>query len=310
MQVTAKWTCNLTTSAVLNEFSDSVLTISLHLQEKFMSKLNRDDIRLSLERIVDRHTMQVQTLGTEGHGQLIQETERNKPAEQNKVKDTALIATKKRLRRQEAIRKMVDLNFVVATIIASVTYAAVIQVPGGYDNNGEANLRENKDFKIFMFFNACAFVFSLLSMLFHFCIGHVSLSSSIGLIYASLCFTFTQFSLLGITGAFFLSIRAVLTKSSASKSGSGGPPVPGPPPPPGSRGPLVPSSPSPAQAPRLPPTAQAPSSPLPNANLKHSLFSVFTEYWWIGLLFVFLIFAAVFIIRKNKKLVVSILKES
>ena len=99
MQVTAKWTCNLTTSAVLNEFSDSVLTISLHLQEKFMSKLNRDDTRLSLERIVDRHTMQVQTLGTEGHGQLIQETERNKPAEQNKVKDTALIATKKKTQK-------------------------------------------------------------------------------------------------------------------------------------------------------------------------------------------------------------------
>ncbi|XP_075669934.1 protein ACCELERATED CELL DEATH 6-like [Castanea sativa] len=187
-------------------------------KEKFMSKLNRDDIRLSLERIVDRHTMEVQTLDTEGHGQLIQETERNEPAEQNKVKDTALIATKKRLKRQEAIRKMVDLNFVVATIIASVTYAAVIQVPGGYDNNGEANLRKKNDFKLFMFFNAYAFVFSLLSMLFHFCIGHVSLSSSIGLIYASLCFTFTQFSLLGITGAFFSSIRAVLTKSSAPKS--------------------------------------------------------------------------------------------
>ena len=206
MQVTAKWTCSLTTSAVLNELSDSVLTISLQtpLQEKFMSKLNRDDIRLSLERIGDRHTMEVQTLDTEAHGQLIQETERNEPAEQNKVKDTALIATKKRLKRQEAIRKMVGLNFVVATTIASVTYAAVIQVPGGNDDDdGEATLRENKYFKIFMIFNACAFVFSLLSMLFHFCIGHVSLSSSIGLIYASLCFTFTQFSLLGITGAFF-----------------------------------------------------------------------------------------------------------
>lgn len=282
-----------------------------------MSKLNRDDIRLSLERIVDRHTMEVQTLDTEGHGQLIQETQRNEPAEQNKVKDKALIATKKRLKRQEAIRKMVDLNFVVATIIASVTYAAVIQVPGGYDDDdGEATLRENKYFKIFMIFNACAFVFSLLSMLFHFCIGHVSLSSSIGLIYASLCFTFTQFSLLGITGAFFLSIRAVLTKTSASKSGSGGPPVPGPPPPPGSGGPKVPGQPRPPvrgrrRAPLLsPPPPPLPSSPLPDLVPKHSQSNVFTEYWWIGLLFVFSIFAAVFIIRKNKKLVVSILKES
>ncbi|XP_030951303.1 ankyrin repeat-containing protein At5g02620-like isoform X2 [Quercus lobata] len=253
----------------------SVYRLKSGKKEKFMSKLNRDDIRLSLERIVDRHTMEVQTLDTEGHGQLIQETERNETAEQNKVKDTALIATKKRLKRQEAIRKMIDLNFVVATIIASVTYAAVIQVPGGNDDDdGEATLRENKYFKIFMIFNACAFVFSLLSMLFHFCIGHVSLSSSIGLIYASLCFTFTQFSLLGITGAFFLSMRAVLTKSSASKSGGGG----------------------------LTPPKVVPEHSQSNDS------NVFIEYW-IGLLFVFLIFAAVFI-RMNKKLVVSILKES
>ena len=235
-----------------------------------MSKLNRDDIRLSLERIVDRHTMEVQTLDTEGHGQLIQETERNEPAEQNKVKDTALIATKKRLKRQEAIRKMVDLNFVVATIIASVTYAAVIQMPGGYDNDGEANLIKNKDFKIFLTFNICAFVFSLLSMLFHFCIGRVSLNSSTGLIYASLCFTFTQFSLLGITGAFISSMRAVLFRSLAPKSGSE----------------------------RVSGSAK-------------SLSNIITDHR-IGLLFIltfFLIFAAVFL-RMNKKLAVSILKES
>ncbi|XP_030951578.1 ankyrin repeat-containing protein At5g02620-like isoform X2 [Quercus lobata] len=257
-------------------------------KDKFMSKLNRDNIRLSLERIVDRHTMEVQTLDTEGHGQLIQETERNEPAEQNKVKDTALIATKKRLKRQEAVRKMTDLNFVVATIIASVTYAAVIQVPGGNGDDGKANLRKNKDFKIFVIFNAFAFVSSLLSMLFHFCIGYVSLSSSIGLIYASLCFTFTQLSLLGIIGAFFSSIRAVLTKSSAP-----------PPSPPGSGGP----SPSPG-------SAESPSSGFGPEHTQSNHSNVFTEYWWIGLLFVFLIFAAVFIIRKNKKLVVSILKES
>lgn len=275
MQVTAKWTCNLTTSAVLNELSDSVLTIFLQtpLQEKLLSKLNRDDIRLSLERIVDRHTMEVQTLDTEEHGQLIQGTERNEPAEQNKVKDTALIETKKRLKRHEAIRKMVDLNFVVATIIASVTYAAVIQVPGGVDKDGVANLRKEKNFKNFMFFNAGAFVSSLLSMLFHFCIGHVSLSSSIGLIYASLCFTSTQFSLLGITGAFFLSRRAVLTESSAPN-----------------------------------PVSPAPN-PAPNPEMRNRA-GASASYGFIVLLCVFfLIFAAV-IIRMNKKLVVSILKKS
>ena len=180
-----------------------------------MSKLNRDDIGLSLERIVDRQTMEVQTLDTEGHGQLIQETDRNESAaaegrtgmdaannnaEQNEEKET-----------QEAIRKMADVNLLVSTIIASVTYAAVIQVPGGYDN-GKAILSKNKDFIRFMSFNARAFLLSLVSMFFHFCVGHIKVGRIFGSVYAALCLTFTGASLICCAAAFFCAISATWTE--------------------------------------------------------------------------------------------------
>ena len=180
-----------------------------------MSKLNRDDIGLSLERIVDRQTMEVQTLDTEGHGQLIQETDRNESAaaevrtgmdaannnaEQNEEKET-----------QEAIRKMADVNLLVSTIIASVTYAAVIQVPGGYDN-GKAILSKNKDFIRFMSFNAWAFLYSLVSMFVHFCVGHIKVRRIFVPLYAALCLTFTECSLIYCAAAFFCAISATWTE--------------------------------------------------------------------------------------------------
>ena len=50
---------------------------------------------------------------------------------------------------EEVIKKMAEVNFLVATIIAGVTFSALIQVPGGYNENGKAILSKNKDFKNF-----------------------------------------------------------------------------------------------------------------------------------------------------------------
>ncbi|XP_050268326.1 ankyrin repeat-containing protein At5g02620-like isoform X3 [Quercus robur] len=183
---------------------------------KIMSKLNRDDIGLSLERIVDRQTTEVQTLDTEGHGQLIQETDRNESAaaevrtgmdaangnaEQNEEKETP-----------EAIRKMADVNLLVSTIIASVTYAAVIQMPGGYDNNGKAILSTKKDFIRFMSFNALAFLFSLVSMVVQFCVGHINVRGNFVPLYAALCLTLTECSIIYCAAAFFCAISATWTE--------------------------------------------------------------------------------------------------
>ena len=179
-----------------------------------MSELNRDDIGLSLERIVDRQTMEVQTLDTEGHGQLIQETDRNESAaaevrtgmdaannnaEQNEEKET-----------QEAIRKMAEVNLLVSTIIASVTYAAVIQMPGGYDDIGKAILSKNKDFIRFMSFNAWAFLCSLVLMFVHFSVGHTKVRRTPS--YTAFCLLLTECSLIWCVAAFFCAISATWTE--------------------------------------------------------------------------------------------------
>lgn len=50
--------------------------------------------------------------------------------------------------------------FMAATIIASITYSAAMQVPGGYNNDGIPNLESNATFKKFFLSNLIAFRFS------------------------------------------------------------------------------------------------------------------------------------------------------
>ncbi|KAG6599329.1 Ankyrin repeat-containing protein ITN1, partial [Cucurbita argyrosperma subsp. sororia] len=57
-----------------------------------------------------------------------------------------------------------DANLVVATIIATVTFSAAFQVPGGYNNNGIATLRRAKQFRLYMTFDALSFGFAAASM--------------------------------------------------------------------------------------------------------------------------------------------------
>ena len=52
----------------------------------------------------------------------------------------------------------------VATIIMSITYSAAIQIPGGYDTNGMANLKGKPSFIRFMRFNSAAFGVSTCSI--------------------------------------------------------------------------------------------------------------------------------------------------
>ena len=61
---------------------------------------------------------------------------------------------------------VVNINLLVATIIASITFAAAIQVPGGYDGTtGLANLRNKTSFKFFIAYDALAFSFPAASTL-------------------------------------------------------------------------------------------------------------------------------------------------
>ena len=53
----------------------------------------------------------------------------------------------------QTAKEMRNVNLLVATLVATVTFAAAFQVPGGYDGNGKANLQKSRDFRIFMIFD-------------------------------------------------------------------------------------------------------------------------------------------------------------
>ncbi|GMN38977.1 hypothetical protein TIFTF001_008216 [Ficus carica] len=66
-------------------------------------------------------------------------------------------------------KNLAQVNLIVATIIASITFAAAITMPGGYkDNTGIPILNEKPHFRYFLAFNSLAFGLSASSMSIHF----------------------------------------------------------------------------------------------------------------------------------------------
>ncbi|XP_062014442.1 ankyrin repeat-containing protein At5g02620-like [Rosa rugosa] len=58
-----------------------------------------------------------------------------------------------------------EINLLVATLIATVTFAAALAPPGGYGDNGKMILQQNTNFQIFQTFNTISFIFSLTVLL-------------------------------------------------------------------------------------------------------------------------------------------------
>ncbi|KAM6555126.1 hypothetical protein CsatB_015888 [Cannabis sativa] len=61
--------------------------------------------------------------------------------------------------------EIVNVNLIVATIVASITFAAGIQIPGGFNDEGMAILQEQSWFKFFITFNSSSFGLSSASVL-------------------------------------------------------------------------------------------------------------------------------------------------
>ena len=79
--------------------------------------------------------------------------------------------------KKDDIKDLANFNLVVATIIATVTFAAAFQVPGEYeDKTGLAVLRKNKHFRTFMIFDCLAFGTSACSNVHPLCDYNISRS--------------------------------------------------------------------------------------------------------------------------------------
>lgn len=107
-----------------------------------------------------------------------------------------------------------ELNLVVATIIASITFTAAMTMPGGYNSsNGLAMLRKNDSFKKFLVFDSLAFGCSAASMLIHISLRMRSSLSRSSFIYSVRLPSFlTFFSLVMCMFAFFAGTEAVLSE--------------------------------------------------------------------------------------------------
>ncbi|KAL5547347.1 hypothetical protein UlMin_007034 [Ulmus minor] len=68
----------------------------------------------------------------------------------------------------EHIQDMSAINLLVATIIASITFSSLMQMPSGYNNDGMPILRNIKTFKFFLLFKSLAFGLLAASICLHF----------------------------------------------------------------------------------------------------------------------------------------------
>ena len=96
---------------------------------------------------------------------------------------------------------------VIFTIIASLSFTAAINPPGGYKDKGIAFLRENGNFKNFMLFDLLAFGFSSSSIIIH-CLA-AYLSATRAIYPRQLAYLLTFVSILNMILAFWNGIIAV-----------------------------------------------------------------------------------------------------
>lgn len=104
--------------------------------------------------------------------------------------------------------KAAQVDIVLATLIATVTFAAAFQVPGGYDSSkGFPILRKNNCYTVFIIFDSLAFGLSSSSIFLHFL-------SSMGtngknLVFLQIAKLTTFYSILAMVGTFFSTLYLV-----------------------------------------------------------------------------------------------------
>ena len=103
------------------------------------------------------------------------------------------------------------------TLITTVTFAAAVQVPGGYDGNGKAILVKSRDFKYFLIFDTVSFGFSAASLLIYFAMPIIQ-KMTIGFyqnIVQKVAAWLNMMSLTFMCSAFLAGVAAVLDEKSS-----------------------------------------------------------------------------------------------
>ena len=174
-----------------------------------MSKL-RDgkEVLPSLEQEVERQTTEEQFSENEGHEQF-KESQRIEPAAKVQGGTGAannLVHFNKELKK---------FNFLVMTLITTVTFAAAFQMPGGYDGHGKANLVKSRDFRKFLIYDSLSFGTSAASLLIYFATPIIPKMTSVQNIVPRVTALLSTISLSFMVLAFSAGVGAVLDKKSS-----------------------------------------------------------------------------------------------
>ena len=125
----------------------------------------------------------------------------------------------------EYVKNMANINLVIATLVVGITFAAAVQMPGGYNGDGIANLKDKSSFKQFLVYNSLAFgcaagslltyfTNTIFSRLFQFLRPQHGVPESVDIIFVMM---FTAMSVSFAAAAFMYATNAVLYHNTGTK---------------------------------------------------------------------------------------------
>ncbi|PON48577.1 Transmembrane protein [Trema orientale] len=113
---------------------------------------------------------------------------------------------------KSALEKAHETDMILATLIATVSFAVALQVPGGYESDGPylglPILRHKSRFKVFMIFDAVAFGLSSSSIFFLFMSSRIE-NSTRRAIFLGISFVAIFYSILAMLGTFISGIYLI-----------------------------------------------------------------------------------------------------
>ncbi|KAL6325847.1 hypothetical protein AAG906_030977 [Vitis piasezkii] len=182
-----------------------------------MRKLENGGAQQCLERLIDRENTDSTINDNEGPNEGINELELREDRER-----TSLHASESLKEiTSKYLKDVSNAHLLVATLIATVTFAAGFSLPGGYNednpNKGKSVLSTKAAFKVFVITDAMAFYCSTAAVFLHF---FASLEQNYHLLprFTKFSALLTYISLLGMVIAFTSGIYVVLPDSSPTST--------------------------------------------------------------------------------------------